>query len=115
MHQSGCRPIRGAATLSSPYLVIPFFNLFRCHCVPPDYLFRSRFLSRYRHFFGGLTFSTTRAISSGEASIRGGIERGGRPMRLGFEFLGRFGIGIPPSNPVEHLSKRYHNWAERSS
>ena len=48
----------------------------------------------YRHFSGGLTFSTTRAISSGEASTRGGMERGGRPMRLFFfGFVGsRFGI-----------------------
>ena len=50
------------------------------------------FLSIYRHFSGGLTFSTTRAISSGEASIRGGIDRGGRPTRAGLEFFLRLGM-----------------------
>ena len=56
---------------------------------------QSLFSSKYRHFFGGLTFNTTRATSSGEASIRGGIERDGRPIgRL------RFGITFLPSSSL---------------
>ena len=66
---------------------------------------QSLFSSKYRHFSGGLTFSTTWAISSGEASILRGMERGGRPIRLGLDFLVRLGTRFLPSTPVESFGE----------